>query len=127
MGFTIETMNGFMAVSFDPGTVLTYKLVKAVLQQQRGRVENLTLNDIWDARGILADPRFNSDDVIRVIDDIRDLHVGDSYHQKTAMVVDSDEFFGIARIFQTLGENFPYEIQIFRDMKSARRWIETAD
>ncbi|MBI9082110.1 MAG: hypothetical protein JEZ11_00850 [Desulfobacterales bacterium] len=123
MGFTIETMDGIMVVRFEPGTIFTYELASAALHRQRSRPESLTTNDIWDTRGCAAASAFNSEQVMQIVDNIKSLHSGGQYHEKTALVVDSEESFGVSRMFQILGEAFPYEIQIFTDVRSARRWI----
>ena len=123
MAFTIESGDGLMVVRFLPGTTLTYELAVDVLRSQRGCSKNLTVNDIWDTRGCVAADDFDSNDVMRVVDDIRNLHTGGRFHEKSAIIVDSEESFGVSRMFQILGEALPYEIQIFRDMPSARAWI----
>ena len=124
MGFAIAFAEGYMVVRFKPGTVLTREMALEALHQQRGRPENQTINDIWDTRGCRADADFNSADVISAVEYIQALHSA-GYHQRTALVVDSDESYGVSRIFQALGEGLPYEIQIFRDMESARTWIRS--
>ncbi|MFH1985404.1 MAG: hypothetical protein ABIL58_26505 [Pseudomonadota bacterium] len=125
MGFSIETEDGIMVVRLAPGTTLTYELAAKVLRQQRGRPENLTVNDIWDTRGCVASADFKSDQVMWIVEDIRRLHTGGRYHEKSAMIVDSEESFGISRMFQILVEALPYEFRIFRDMPSAKAWIKT--
>lgn len=122
MGFTIEFLNTHMVVRLDPGTVLTLEMAQAALSQQRSRPEHQTLNDIWDTRGCRADNLFDGDDVMGVVDYIQTLHFA-GYHRRTALVVDSDESYGVSRMFQTLGEDLPYDIQVFRDMERAREWV----
>jgi hypothetical protein len=43
---------------------------------------------------------------------------------KTAIIVDQDFMYGLARMFETLAEPLPYEIRVFRDDANARDWLQ---
>lgn len=44
---------------------------------------------------------------------------------RRALVVDSALAFGLARMFQSYADESPEEIEIFRDVDSANRWLES--
>ena len=48
-------------------------------------------------------------------------------HGKAAIVTSKVHDYGLSRMFQVFSEidNFPLEIEVFRDMKSARKWLIT--
>ena len=47
---------------------------------------------------------------------------------KAALLAPKDIDFGISRIFQVFSEmrNFPFEIDVFRDMSTAQEWLRLA-
>jgi hypothetical protein len=46
---------------------------------------------------------------------------------RRALVVTSDEIFGMARMYQLLRDEWPDELQIFRKMDDALQWLGIAD
>ena len=46
---------------------------------------------------------------------------------RTAIFAPQDLQFGLARMFQTLGAHPLLEIQVFRDLPAAVRWLEGAE
>ena len=46
---------------------------------------------------------------------------------KAAVVVSRDVDFGIARMIQLSGEIFPFEVEVFRSMAEAEKWLAQAD
>jgi hypothetical protein len=46
---------------------------------------------------------------------------------RRALVVTSDELFGMARMYQLLTDESPDELQIFRKMDDALQWLGIAD
>ena len=46
---------------------------------------------------------------------------------KSAIVVSTDAVFGTVRVIQTLLARYPRQVRIFRDMESARQWLDVRD
>jgi hypothetical protein len=91
-------------------------------------------------RALTADPRFAPH--FRQLADLRDvtdLQVAASIIRemvrlnpfgagaRRALVVTSDEVFGMARMYQLLTDESPDELQIFRKVDDALQWLGTAD
>ncbi len=60
-------------------------------------------------------------------DDVRTVSLHSTFNEKSrrAIVAEKREIFGLARMYQILRETHekPDEVQIFRDMGEARRWL----
>lgn len=54
-----------------------------------------------------------------------DAHYDPSWtHRFTALVVDQDVLFGLARMYDLLTEHVPTELRILRDVDEARTWLD---
>ena len=122
MSYTIEIKNEFILVSFNEGTLFSPELVVDALNLERNSPERLTMNDIWDVRGGEPDKRLNSESVESIVQHIKKLHNG-KYHKRSAMVIDSKVALGMARMFQILSAELPYESQAFEDFQEAKEWV----
>ncbi len=123
MEYNIEICDQYICVRFEKGTVLSINLAREVLTKQRGPKEHKVLNDIWDVRGCIPDKELNNQSISRIIEYIKELHSPDLYHQKSALIVDSELAYGVSRIYQTLAGGLPFQIRIFEDEQQAREWI----
>lgn len=123
MEYSIKICDTYINVCFEKGTILSIKLIREVLTKQREAKEHKVLNDIWDVRGCIPDQGLNSESIIRLVEYIKDLHSPGLYHEKSALVVDSELAYGISRIYQTLAGELPFQISIFEDDQQAREWI----
>jgi hypothetical protein len=75
------------------------------------------LDQLWDFTGV-ADVEISPDT-------LRRLARARSYSAtaRRAVVVPTDLGFGLGRMFQMLHEEAPEEVQIFRTLEEARRWL----
>ena len=122
MSYTIEITNGLIRVSFNRGTLLNPELIIDALNLERNSPERLTMNDIWDVRGGEVGEGLNSESIERIVQHIRTLHAG-QYHQRSALVIDSKVALGMARMFQILSAELPYETRVFENFQEAKNWV----
>ena len=89
-------------------------------QEERDR--ELDLPELVDARGAKTD--LTSEQVRRVVQRLvrlmRTIPLG-----PTAIVADDDTLFGMARMYSILAEHYGINVEVFRDIDSARRWLES--
>ena len=123
MKYNIKICDKHIDVRFEKGTILSISLIREVLTKQREAKEQKVLNDIWDVRGCIPDQKLNSESIGRLVEYIKELHSPELYHEKSALVVDSELGYGISRIYQTLAGELPFQIKIFEDDQQAREWI----
>ncbi len=123
MEYNIDICDKHIYVRFEKGTVLSINLAREVLTKQRESKEQKVLNDIWDVRGCIPDQGLNSESISWIVEYIKELHSPDLYHEKSALVVDSELAYGISRIYQTLAGELPFQIRIFEDDQQAKEWI----
>lgn len=108
---------------------------KLVITRGRGVVTDDDL--LGHQRDLLADPDFDGsfgqlaryDEIERFdvsADAVRTLAAPKMYGPgvKRAFVVPSDVAFGLARMFQTLRDQMPEQIGVFRTLEEAERWID---
>jgi hypothetical protein len=81
------------------------------------------LNGIADLRK--SEMKTFSADVQKIADLLIEYR-GKIGQSKTAVVVSKDVTFGMARVFQVFAEQAPVEIEIFRSMEEALRWLGTS-
>jgi len=123
MEYNIKICDKHIEVRFEKDTILSIKLIREVLTKQREAKEQKVLNDIWDVRGCIPDQGLNSESIRRLVEYIKALHSPELYHEKSALVVDSELAYGISRIYQTLAGELPFQIRIFEGDQQAREWI----
>ena len=123
MNYQIEVFDQYIRVSFVEGTVLTTGLFREVLTAERGKKEHKVLNDVWDMRGCAVDSGVNSESIALLVEFLKELHVPDLYHKKSAIVVESELEYGISRIYQALTEALPFETEIFYSEEEATAWL----
>ena len=84
----------------------------------------LGLPELFDARG--ATTNITADQVRRLVrraaDTARKAPLG-----PTAIVADNDVAFGMARMYSILMEDVAGSVSVFRDLGSARRWLDRPD
>lgn len=96
--------------------------------------------DLWSTqRGVAADPRFDPmysqlydftavTEVRLTGSYLRDLALYSPFarNARRAVVVGTDEAFGMARMFEMVSDRAPEAFRIFRDRAEAVRWLEGA-
>ena len=119
---------------------MQYEIVGAVVHgRSTGTLTDAELLDV--ARRVAADPArpgttaelwdlSDSSKLEVTSKGIRDLVALDKEHSEAleggriAIVAPSDVAFGIARIYQTLSQDGPLEVEVFRERDDAERWLE---
>jgi hypothetical protein len=123
MPYHIEMRDRYLLVRFKAGTRVTPEMVMAVLNEEFNLPKEKVVSDLWDLRECYADKAIDAGMMIQFIGYIKDRFHSNLTHKKTAILVDKDVAFGLTRMFQILGEDLPYEVEIFRDEQQARQWI----
>ena len=87
--------------------------------------EGLTKDVLWDLRrGELEidDPTAQIEQLAKLSDQEREIRA----QGKTALVGSDDFTYGVLRMYETFAEihGLVHEVQVFRGMEEARRWIE---
>lgn len=96
-------------------------MILSVLKQEFELPKRSVVCDIWDFTGCTAARTIDADVMIQRVNYIRERFHPGLDHKKTAIVVDKDAAFGLARMFQILEEDLPYAIKIFRNFHAARQ------
>jgi SpoIIAA-like len=88
--------------------------------------QSLTLPQHWSALIDLRDTtdfQIDTEGMQAIVAQDRELF--DKYRfQKLAFVTDADLVFGMARMYQSLTATTPVELQVFRDMGEALKWVD---
>lgn len=97
----------------------------------------VTAEDLHDHQGLLTrdprfDPAFSQLWDLRAIDEVtvesatlRELAQSRSFASgaRRALVAPSDVSYGLARMFQSLHDDAPEKVRVFRDVAEARAWL----
>jgi len=113
---TLTVFKGTGTISFD-------EITEAMKHFYGGKP---TLNVLWDLTDATEIP-LTSEEVQRIASMPPRYNGSKRPAGKTAIVVDDDFFFGLARMFEIHGtvNQLPHSVQIFRELTSARKWIES--
>jgi len=86
---------------------------------------NPTANVIWDFRKIVGN-RISSQELLKIITFIKQ-HGKKRPSGRTALIAASDLDFGLSRMGQAYAdvEHLTWDMEVFRSMSSALRWIKT--
>ena len=91
---------------------------------------SLSLNELWDFRECAPDD-VSFDGLFQVVKGatmvLGLLHAQTSPRARCAVVVSTQEQFGLARMYQSLSERLHLETEVFHDRESALRWLGVAD
>lgn len=90
----------------------------------------LSLNQMWDFRdSIPEDVSFDGlFSVVQFASGLVNLkHGGARGEVRCAVLVESEEQFGLARMYQSLSDSLQMETEIFRDRAEALRWLGMED
>jgi hypothetical protein len=78
---------------------------------------------IWDFSRALGESSYNE---IRKIAQFASHNRGERPRGRVAIIVKSILHFGLSRIYQSLTDNSPFDLEIFRSFDKALTWIKTA-
>lgn len=125
--YSIELHGSIPIVRFTAGHSLRKNDIIDAFQDEILIDSEFTMDDIWDLRGCAVDPSFSFEDILEIKAHIMRFDQNGREGRKTALVVDSDAAFGMARMFQTATDQLPAYIRIFREETDALRWVEGSD
>ena len=120
-----------LSISFDNSRDLTIFTVQGelTLREQIDALQQFysgtpSANVVWDFRMVTGD-RISSEELREIITFIK-AHENKRPTGKTALVSRTDLDFGLSRMSQAFGdaENLPWEIQGFRSITEAIKWID---
>ena len=80
-----------------------------------------TKNVLWDYRDAVLD-NFSVDDIHIIVDRIEP-YAESRTGGKTAVVAPNDLAFGLSRAFEMIGDRLPFEIEVFRTLSDAIKWL----
>ena len=120
--FSITLRDDIVYVAFARGAVIDQELlIEAIFREIQLYGED-GRNDVWDLRGCRVDEGVVYQTVVQLVSYIGS--IPDTRTKgKTALVVDQDFMFGLARMFETLAEALPYAVRVFRDDDKALAWL----
>lgn len=121
--FQVEFLSGYNRIKFHPAVPITLEIMTDVLTAERASPERQPINDLLDARGCTVDASLNNRTVNGIVELISSDPPKYMSHRKTAFLVDSAVVFGMTRMFQLIGSNLPYEVEIFKDENEAIDWV----
>jgi hypothetical protein len=122
--YQIDQFDSHLQVTFDVGTMVTPEMIASVLEKEFNLPKESVVCDIWDFSGCTAARTIDAKVMIQIVDYIRERYHPSLKHTKTAIIVDKEVAFGLTRMFQILGEDLPYDVEIFRNLHDARQWIQ---
>lgn len=120
--FTLKKADDLLRVTFQAGQIVTPQQIMEAIELENKRYDVRLYNALWDFRGCLAPEAFGYQemkDIIRYID----VHIGSKWNPRIAILVEADVQFGLSRMFQTLVEGFPTEVDIFYHQEEAEAWV----
>ena len=120
--FIITRKGDVFHVAFPPGSIFGPELALKAIQREIELDDGEGKNDIWDFRGCHIDGTLMYNAVIGIVSHVKALREG-HWHRKTAIIVDQDFQFGMARMYGALVEGLPFEVQVFRDEQEALAWL----
>ena len=62
--------------------------------------------------------------LIEVADMVKQYYSGSTETTKTAIVASHDLYFGLARTYELISDEYPDEIMVFRDVDKALEWLD---
>ena len=123
--YALEVHERYLLVTFSGN--LTAQVLAQTTDELHADPRFQTLNDLWDLRACSAS-NLNYGQVQNIFSHIRSR--GFREHKRSAILVTDEHHFGLSRIYQALSENETQNdlsVEIFRDLASARRWIDSAE
>ena len=91
-----------------------------------GRTDYVSKNEIWDFSS--TKPKgINYNALKRLVSYFQKIYKEEWGSNKTAVVVDSDLLYGLAKIFQAVSSQLPHTVSVFKSIEGAKEWIEIQD
>jgi hypothetical protein len=120
--FSITLRDGVVYVAFAKGAVIDQELLIEAVSREIQLYGEDGLNDAWDFRGCQVDEGVVYQTVVQLVSYIGSIPEARTAG-KTALIVDQDFMFGLARMFETLAASLPFEVRVLRDGDKALAWL----
>lgn len=79
------------------------------------------LNLLWDSTASTEPP--DQDDVLLIVKHFRRRQLERNIKNRTAILVADAVHYGVSRMFQTLTDDVPIAVKVFKDGDAARAWL----
>ena len=125
LNYALEVHERYLVIKFDGD--LNASVIAQTTDEIHSDPAFRKLNDLWDLRACSAS-NLNYGQVQNIFSHIRSR--GFREHKRSAILVTDEHHFGLSRIYQALSENETQNdlsVEIFRDLASARRWIDSTE
>jgi hypothetical protein len=120
--FSITLRDGIVYVAFARGAMIDQALLIEAISREIQLYGEENRNEAWDFRGCGVDESVVYQTVVQLVSYIGAIPDARAIG-KTALIVDQDFMFGLARMFETLAETLPAEVRVFRDGGKAMAWL----
>jgi hypothetical protein len=121
--FSFEFSENILKVHFPKGHLLTPELILEVYTKEYQLLKNKEINDLWDLRGCAVSNNLNSNSMQNIVDKIKEIYSSDSKHLKTALLIETELGLGMTRMFQIIGDDLPFKIEVFKEETRAKSWL----
>ena len=124
MGYEIHVEDDYVLLRVEPGAQVHADLLVEMLRElyalEAYRAEKKA--GLWDFRGV--DPEIRFEGMMAVKDFIAERYDPSWTHQYTAIVADGDVLYGLARMYESMTDDLPTELRIFRQKEEAVAWVK---
>ena len=124
--YTIDVEDNIFVVAFKPGIEITMELIIDAIDNEISMIETESINDVWDFRGCEVNKGFTYESMERIVHHIK-WKKGDLWHNRTAIIVEDDLFFGMSRMFEAAAFELPFKIRAFHDESKAKAWAKSLE
>jgi len=121
--FSIEFSENILKVHFPKNTLITPELILEVYTKELHFFQNKEMNDLWDLRTCEVPKNLNSSSMQNIVFEIKKIYSPDSKHLKTALLIETELGLGMTRMFQIIGDDLPFKIEVFRVEAQAKSWL----
>jgi hypothetical protein len=80
------------------------------------------MDALWDFRTVKS-ANSETAEIREIVSFVRANQEKRGTNYRVALVVSTDIDFGLARMFEAYSHELPFDIQIFKDIKDAERWL----
>ncbi len=123
MGYEISVEGDYVLLRVEPDTHVDRELLMEMLAEVHANHAYQTEKKagVWDFRK--TRPEMGFYDMLRIKKYVRENYDPSWTHHYTALVVDNEAGFGFARMYETITDDVPTEVSVFRDFDAAVAWV----
>ena len=121
MPYKISNARGYFCVKLSGE--ITLEIITGILSELAVNADFWQQDRLWDFRGCIAKGVSSAD--ASMITDAKPIEfLKNNPGKKVAVVAEDDFIFGMSRMFQVQMRDLPTDIQVFRKIEDAEKWIE---